>query len=633
MAEARPPRTHATGLAFPSLSPVRFTVGGVWLCLCLLTAACSGGGAVTTAPPPVAATAAVPPPTTTPPQPSTAPTATISPPQASATPTPAPTATPLPAFPVEPLAWEPCGGSFDCARLTVPVDHADPTGATMELAVIRVPAADQDRRIGSVMINPGGPGAPGTSFLRRYLGALPGVERHFDIVSWDPRGVGDSAGLRCVDDVAGLINEVETPDDGFADDLARDVADNRDIGAACKATAGDLVDNVGTVATARDLELLRRAVGDDRLTYIGYSYGTRIGAVYAALFPHRVRALVLDGAFPPGLDSRQLAENVVDLEATLARIDRTCSLEPGCAVKDPGVVATVDRLLDELDAITPGDPLGLTDRSALIGATLFAIYVPNAWQDYTEALGAARNGDLGPIERFAALWYVDDGDFSDIHRGANRAIMCADRAYAIDREAALGDALEPLEEAPVLGPVFAGATCEGWPAEGEALPRAGAEPVAAMVIGTTHDPATPLRWAETLARDLPGSALVTHVGDGHTVAGRGNRCIDDLVEGFLVALTPPPEGATCRAPTGVIGLVVAGDRAPLQVTDVAPGGPADDVGIRVGDTIVAVDGRAADTVDALTSTAGQRLELTVLRDGDRLSVDLVADRRPWTLGD
>ena len=530
--------------------------------------------------------------------------------------------------------WQPCGGSFECADVTVPVDHADPTGQTIELAVIRVPAADPDQRIGSVLFNPGGPGAPGTGFLRNYLGALPGVERRFDIVSWDPRGVGDSAGLRCVDDVASSINEVETPDDGFEDDLAGYVADNVRIGSACLAAAGELLDNVGTVATARDLDLLRRALGDDQLTYLGYSYGTRIGAVYAALFPDRVRALVLDGAFPPGLGSAALADNITDLEATLGRIDRTCALEPACGVRNDGVAAAVDRLLDDLDAETPGDPLGLTERSALIGATLFAIYVPAAWQTYTDALADAVDGDLERIEQLADLWYNDDGDFSDIYRGSNLAIMCADRAYPTDRDQALDELVGPLTDAPILGPMFLGATCEGWPVDGDALPLvADTAAVPALVIGNTHDPATPLRWAEQLAADLPGSSLVTYVGDGHTIAGRGDRCIDGLVERFLVELVPPPPDSVCRAPTGILGLTVDDAADGVTVTSVSPDGPAGDAGIVPGDQIVAADGRPVDAIEALTTSAGQQLELTVLRDGSSLSFTLTAERQPWTLGD
>ncbi|MEM7288263.1 MAG: alpha/beta fold hydrolase [Actinomycetota bacterium] len=558
------------------------------------------------------------------------------------TPTAAPAATPLPApnptpptFEVGTLEWQPCG-ALECATLTVPVDHERPDGDTIDLAVARAVTADPDRRIGSLLFNPGGPGASGVQFLAGTAATFPpAIAERFDLVSWDPRGVDGSAGLRCVNDVASGINEVADPSDGFDDDLARYVDDNAETGATCLALAGDLLENVGTVATARDLDLLRRALGDEGLSYVGYSYGTRVGAVYAALFPDRVRALVLDGAFPASLSSAQLARNVVDIEATLGRIDRTCDLEPSCAVSADGVVAAVDRLLDQLDDEIPDGPLGLTERSSLIGATLFAIYVPDAWEVFTDALGAALSGDLELVELLAEVWYADDsGDFSDIYRGSNLAIMCADAAYPSDREQALREALDTIEATPVLGSIFSGATCEGWPVEGEALPLpGGAAPIPAIVIGNTHDPATPLRWAEQLADDLPGSVLVTFVGDGHTIVGRGNGCIDRIAERYLVDLEQPARGATCRAPTGLIGVEVLPEAEGFPVTAVVPGGAGDNAGIAVGDVIVAVDGRAADTAEALVTTAGQRVELTIVTAGEERTIAVVAGRRPWTLGE
>ena len=580
-------------------------------------------------PSPVPSATPAPEPTATPP-----PTATETP-TVTPDPTPAPTPTPIPEFPVEPLSWEPCG-SLECATLTVPVDHAQPQGATIELAIARSAVADPARRIGSLLFNPGGPGGSGVQFLAGVAASFPApIAERFDLVSWDPRGVDGSAGLRCVDEVAEGINEVVDLDDGFEDELASYVDDNVETGTACLAIAGDLLDQVGTLATARDLELIRRALGDETLSYVGYSYGTRVGAVYAALFPDRIRAFVLDGAFPPGLSSAELSRNAVDIEDTLGRIDRTCALEPSCAVADVGVAETVDRLLDELDAEVADGPLGLTERSSLIGATLFAIYVPDAWEIYTDALGDAVAGNIELVELLAEAWYADDsGDFSDIYRGSNLAIMCADRAYPTDRDQALAEALDTIADAPVLGAIFSGATCEGWPVDGDELPLVtSTADLPIVVIGNTHDPATPLRWAERMADDLPGASLVTFVGDGHTIVGRGNGCIDGLVQRFLVDLVAPPADSVCRAPTGLLGITVESTAEGFPVTAVTAGGPADAAGVEVGDVIVAIDGRAADTVDALTATADQLVELTVVRDGAEQRIAVTADRRPWTLGE
>ncbi len=603
------------------------------VCLCVIAAGCSSGGDEDG----TAATPSTRPSPTATPLPSPAPTATpeLQAPAPTATAAPTPSPTPFPEFPVEPLEWAPCG-SLECATLTVPVDHGRPEGATIDLAIARSPVQDPAGRIGSLLFNPGGPGGSGLQFLAGVAASFPReIADRFDLVSWDPRGVDGSAGLRCVDEVAEGINEVVDLGDGFDDELAGYVEDNVETGAGCLAVAGDLLDHVGTVATARDLDLIRRALGDETLNYVGYSYGTRIGAVYTALFPDNIRALVLDGAFPPGLSSAELSQNVVDIENTLGRIDRTCALEPTCAVADDGVTATVARLLDELDAERPDGPLGLTERSSLIGASLFAVYVPDAWDVYTDALGDAVAGDIELVELLAELWYADDsGDFSDIYRGSNLAIMCADQAYPRDRAQALSEALATIADAPVLGPMFSGATCEGWPVDGEALPLVTADDdVPALVIGNTHDPATPLRWAELLAQDLPGSALVTFVGDGHTIVGRGNGCVDGFVARFLIDLVSPPADAICRAPTGIIGVNLAAAAEGLRVVEVSPGSPAAEAGVQAGDVIVSIDGRAVDTVDALTTTAGQRLELTVLRGDERLSFELTAGRQPWSLGE
>ncbi len=596
----------------------------------LVAAACSSGGNPTESAPQPTATApaatATPAATDEP-----VPTPTVEP--AVATAPAAPTAVPVP---IDELSWEPCG-PLECATLAVPIDYDDPEGPRVDLAVARVLTADPALRVGSLLLNPGGPGGSGIEWLAGGGPALPAtVVERFDLVTWDPRGVGDSSGLICITDVAAGLNEVVDLTDGFADDLERYAADTADAGATCTASAPDLLGEVGTVNTARDLDLLRRALGDEQLTYLGYSYGTRLGAVYAALFPDRVRALVLDGAFPPGLSSAELAENARDFDAALGRIDRTCELEPSCAVRDVGVLDAVDTLLAELDSASPTGPLGLTDRSSLIGATLFAIYVPDAWEIFTDALGDALAGDIELVEFLAELWFVDDaGDFSDIYRGSNLAIMCADQAYAADRDQALVDAELTLEVAPVLGALLAGASCEGWPVAGEPLPDPTGVPVPpTLVIGGTHDPATPLRWAEILADQLDGSALVTYVGDGHTIAGQGNSCVDELVAAYLVDLAVPDDGTVCRAPSGILGLELQPlDGGGFEVLNAPPDRPAAETAISPGDLIIAVDGVPALTTADLVTTAGQTVELTVQTDDGIVLVDITADRRPWTLGD
>jgi pimeloyl-ACP methyl ester carboxylesterase len=339
--------------------------------------------------------------------------------------------------------------------------------------------------------------------------------------------------------------------DGLVDDVERVTAELTELGAACRQAAPDLLDHVGTVASARDLDQIRQAIGDPHLSYLGFSYGTRLGAVYATLFPETVRAMVLDGAFPPSLSSEALARNGGDLEAVLDRIDRACAREADCRVRDAGVVVTIDRLLDELDRAAEPDQLGLSDRTLLLGATLLAIYVPDAWPIYTDALADAAGGDLSLLRRLADAWFTTDGEFNDIYAGANVAIMCADGAYPTDLGSAVRDAIVAASSVDLLVDVTVGATCEGWPAAGESLPAVdtvGAPPL--LVVGSTFDPATPLRWAERLAAELDRAVLVTYQGDGHTIVAQGDPCVDAIAVAYLLTVALPPADTVCPGPTG-----------------------------------------------------------------------------------
>ncbi len=552
------------------------------------------------------------------------------------TPIPEPTVTPAPPDPppVEPLEWSACG-PLECATLAVPVDHDDPDGPTLDLALTRSPSrAGGGSVLGHLVMNPGGPGGSGIEFLANAAARFPeAIRDRFHLVSWDPRGVGASRGLDCNDDVANDLHGVPSLDDGIADDVAGAAAETAELGADCLASHPDLLDHVGTVATARDLDLIRRALGDEQLTYLGFSYGTRVGAVYATRFPERVRAMVLDGAFPPGIGSRELAAAVADIEAALGRIDATCDLEPGCPLGDAGVTDTVSDLLASLDTTGSSTGLGLSERATLLGATLLAIYVPDAWEAYAIGLSQATTGNLVLLENLANAWFSGaDGGFNDIYAGANQAVMCADRAYPTDRETAEADARAALDAAPVLADLAFGATCEGWPVDGEALPETdttGAPTL--LVIGGTNDPATPLRWAEQLVDDLADAVLVAYVGDGHTIVGQGNDCVDDLVFAYLVNLEVPAAGTRCHAGSGILGIQVALVEDRIVVEGVEPGSAAAEAGLVAGDVVVTVDGAPATELVQLTTGAGQTLELGVERAGEALEVEVTAGRRPWTL--
>lgn len=549
--------------------------------------------------------------------------------------TESPTPAPPPVFDPAPLEWSSCDQG-ECASLAVPVDHDRPDGETLELAVARVPATGNPAdRIGSLFLNPGGPGASGVDFVR-FAGALPtALTERFDVVSWDPRGVGRSSGLICEPDIADDLNDQLDDEGGLADDAARLADDAAAFGTACGTEYGDLLDHVGTLATVHDLDLLRRAVGDDGLTFVGYSYGSRVGAVYATVYPEQVRGLVLDGAFPPELTPGDLAQNAADFELALERADARCAAEPTCAAHVGGLLPRVQALLDSSDDTPDPDRRGVSDRAVVAIATIRSLYRAGSTPAFAEAVMAATNGDLSVLEAQAAPYYLADGDFDPIFLGANQGVMCADGALVAD-EAALAEELKTiLEVAPVMGPWLGGGGCIGWPGEVTPLPAvdsAGAPTI--LVVGTTFDPATPYRWAEQLAEDLDEAVLVAHDGDGHT-AFPDVPCVTDVVVPYLLALdTPGDDEVRCRTSSGLLGLRILETDDGLEVTAIEPGSAADRAGLLPGDLILSVDLQPLQGSEDIFSDAGQTRVLAIERadnpPGDEVfTLEITADPRPW----
>lgn len=463
-------------------------------------------------------------------------------------------------------AWRPCAGSFECATLTVPRDWADPDGDTLELAVSRHPA--EGERIGSLLLNPGGPGASGVDFLQSFVASgLPaGLDERFDIVSWDPRGTGGSNRIDCTTDQEWLEPDTDpTPEDQADVDAIR--AEAEAAVATCEADFGPLLPAVGTRATVRDLDGLRAALGDDALTYVGYSYGTTIGMEYLRLYPDRVRAMVLDGVSVPGVDP------IADTYAQGAGFERTldaylddCPNRDGCPL-GPDPKATLLDLVATLEADgpipasyqlqAPGSPprngeLGVGELYIAVAASL---YDDSAWplldQGLAEALGGDPQGRTLLALRDDYLGRQEDGSWLD-DADARGSIRCADQAARSEQpegDTTLADAWS--EQLPFWGAFFAAGNpgCWGAPDAVEPLrPLAegdldGVPPV--VVLGTTNDPATPYEQAEDAAAIIDGSVLVTYEGDVHTAYRSLSDCVDDAVTAYLVDLTVPEDGLTC----------------------------------------------------------------------------------------
>ncbi|MFI9598073.1 alpha/beta hydrolase [Nonomuraea sp. NPDC052265] len=451
------------------------------------------------------------------------------------------------------LGWSDCGDGFECGKLPVPLDHGEPDGEQLELAVVRLPAAGD--RIGSLVVNPGGPGASGVEYARAARLVLSEkVRERFDIVGFDPRGVGRSAPVDCLDgEGLDAFVAMDTTPDTVGEQAELEAAARR-FAAGCRQRAGRLLPHLGTVDVARDLDLLRQALGDQKLTYLGKSYGTFLGAVYADLFPGKVRALVLDGALDPA-DSRVRvnAEQAVGFEEALRAYVEDCLGGRDCPLAGQDVEGAMDEvgaLLRRADA----RPLGgggrrVTEALATLGA-LTPLYDRASWPELTEALRRALKGDGSLLLRNAdqLAGRQDDGTYSN-QLEANLAVNCVDGPYPTTAAAFAKDAAEASRKAPRFGPyiVWSSLPCAFWPARPtfsqRPLTAEGAPPI--LVVGTRRDPATPYGWARALAGELRSGVLLSYDGDGHTAYGSGSPCVDDAVDRYLVEREPPRDGVIC----------------------------------------------------------------------------------------
>jgi pimeloyl-ACP methyl ester carboxylesterase len=455
------------------------------------------------------------------------------------------------------LAWSDCGDGFQCAKLTVPLDYAKPRGDTIKIALIRLPARKRAARIGSVVLNPGGPGGSGIDFARQATALLPAeILERFDTVSFDPRGVGESAPVDCYDDAQldKVLGADPTPDTPAEHEQL--FALSKDEAQACERRSAKLLPHVGTVDTAKDLDVLRAALRDDKLTYVGFSYGTLLGARYAEQFPTHIRALVLDGALDPTLTARaQTLAQAVGFDKALDAFLADCAAQH-CAFASHG---DPHRTYDALMASIDRDPLPSShDPSRRVGPSeaLFGVAAglysrEFGWPVLRTALEQAYAHHDGAqlLALFDNLVERDDHGHYSNSVEAQAAVNCIDAPYARSVAAYDADAKAFAKQAPRFGPALAygPAVCAYWPVPAVSQPgpihAVGAPPI--VVVGTTRDPATPYQWAQALAAQLPG-VLVTHVGDGHTAYGyHRSACVEDVVDAYLISLTVPKPGTRC----------------------------------------------------------------------------------------
>ena len=450
---------------------------------------------------------------------------------------------------------------FTCAKVKVPLDYDNPGGQTIEIAVKKRAAGGDS--IGSLFVNPGGPGGSGIDLVDEsgsYFSKK--LTSSYDVVGFDPRGVGASTAVDCLTDAeldaerAGA-NDPATPSASATEERAQK------MGEACtsKTSTQGLLDHIDTISVARDLDILRAVDGQQALTYLGYSYGTYLGATYAELFPANTGRLVLDGAVDPSLSAEELAlGQAKGFEASLRAYVESCqSSKLGCPLSgdvDSGVSQVREFLESTKTAPVPtsDSKRPLTYDLAVYGV-LGSMYQTQAWPSLTLGLSQAM-GKEGKPDGSALLKLADlvssresDGTYSNNGAEALMAVNCLDYPVQGDNASWEKNAKAIKETSPTFGSqlLYPDAYCQGWghtsSRKREKITASGAAPI--LVVGTTGDPATPYAWSQALAEQLESGQLLTWEGDGHTAYGRSNDCVKKAVDTYLLNGTMPDKGLTC----------------------------------------------------------------------------------------
>lgn len=457
------------------------------------------------------------------------------------------------------IDWQPCEdyAGAQCGTLTVPKAWDDPSAGDLELAMVKVPATGQ--RTGTLFMNPGGPGGSGVSFVGDSATMIVGsdVREKYDMVGFDPRGVAGSSPVRCLDDAQtdeylSATYDMTTPE-GLEEGRtwAKTVADS------CAQNSGDLLEYVDTLSAARDMDVMRAAVDSEKLDYLGFSYGTYLGATYAETYPDRVGSFVLDGAIDPSLTGDEFSAGQAEAfeGATDAFIEACLDAGEECPLEGEPAEAK-QQLLDflasvEEEPLPTGDPERPLTGSLARSGLLILMYEDGTWSLGRDALADAMDGDGTALLSLADQGANRnlDGSYNGNSAVAITAVNCLDHPAVTDMDWQRSEAERLAEENPTFGPTFgfSGYACSMWPEgpvrEPAEIHAEGAGPI--VVIGTTGDPATPYSWAEALAAQLDSGVLVTREGEGHTAYGRSGGCIEDLVDAYLLEDEVPAEGATC----------------------------------------------------------------------------------------
>ena len=468
--------------------------------------------------------------------------------------------------PGSPVDWSQCElpasdvripAGAECGMLSVPVDYTKPDGDVAQLAMIRFKATGQ--KIGSLIINPGGPGESGVQAAASLVGAMPeSIRQRFDLVGFDPRGVGSSTpAVWCNSDEDNDELRADPQVDYTPEGVAHIESETKDFVGRCVEKMGDeFLANVGTVNVVRDLDAMRAALGDEKLTYLGYSYGTRIGSAYAEAFPQNVRAMILDGAVDPNADPIEAdIRQAAAFQTAFNDYAADCAKSANCPLgTDPTKAVDVYKSMVEPLVQNPAetrDPRGLSYSDAVVG-TILPLYSPNLWRHLTQGLSELRDGSGDTMLALADLYMGrDENGHYNNSTDVRVAVNCVDEPPIKDRQKVIEEDRRARDVAPFLSyGEFTGnaplGTCAFWPVPATSQPHeisvAGLPPI--LVVSTTNDPATPYQAGVDLAKQLGGS-LLTFEGTQHTVVFQGAKCVDDIAAKYLIDVAVPPSATSC----------------------------------------------------------------------------------------
>lgn len=452
------------------------------------------------------------------------------------------------------VQWTGCGGGDACTKVWVPLNYKHPNGKAITLALKRAPATNPSKRRGSLFINPGGPGGSGVDYVD-YVNLDPSVTKVYDVIGFDPRGVGRSTPVDCLSNRAldAYVASDPTPDNpaevrAFENSWSRYIA-------GCQQRSGPLLAHVSTVEVARDLDVLRALVGDKKLNYFGASYGTYLGATYAALFPKNVDRMVLDGAVDP-LANPHTAElnQAAGFDRALTSYLTYCVNQGNCPLG--GSVDDARQRLIQLFAQIDASPLPTSSgRQVTEGLAFLGVIVPlysrGSWSYETAALREAVSGSGDTLLRLADIYAnrLPNGSYTDNSIEVQSAVNCLDHPEHETVAQIEADRGQFLQKSPTFGAaaMWWPYACSNWPvAPSQPQPdysAKGAPPI--VVVGTTRDPATPYQQAVNLANELDSGVLLSRNGDGHTAYSSGNTCIDTAIDTYLVTGDPPADKTMC----------------------------------------------------------------------------------------